>query len=172
MDVKNTCCFSGHRPQKLPFGWNERHKDCVKLKKRLAAEIEKMRKKGVTTFITGMAQGVDLWCAEIVLEQKRLSPKDAIRLIAFIPYEGQADHWTNDIRERYFNVLAQADETKILYKRYNRNCMFKRNRAMVDASSHLIAVFGGERGGTKHIVNCARQKGLDIVFIHPDFFEK
>lgn len=94
MKKENTCCFTGHRPQKLPWGYDEEWEDCVKLKIKLACEIERMRQKGITTFISGMAIGVDLWAAEIVLDLKQAYPKDMIRLYAAIPFEGQADKWS------------------------------------------------------------------------------
>ena len=94
MGKKNTCCFTGHRPQKFPWGYDEEWEDCVKLKLKLACEIEAMWKKGVTTFISGMAIGVDMWAAEIVLDLKSAYPQDTIKLIAAIPYEGQANKWS------------------------------------------------------------------------------
>lgn len=170
MDVKQTCCFSGHRPNKLIFGYDEAHKACAALKVRLALEIGEMHKKGVTTFITGMAQGVDIWCSEIVLELKRAHPEKQVRLAAIIPYKEQADRWPLDMYQRYFNILAAADEVRILHKEYTHSCMYERNRAMVDASAHLIAVFNGAPGGTKYTMDYARKKGLDIVAINPDEF--
>ena len=94
MGKKNTCCFTGHRPQKFPWGYDEEWEDCVKLKLKLACEIEAMWKKGVTTIISGMAIGVDMWAAEIVLDLKSAYPQDTIKLIAAIPYEGQANKWS------------------------------------------------------------------------------
>ena len=165
---QKTCCFTGHRPGKLPFGYDEGHEDCIHLKLKLAAEIEEMRQKGVTTFITGMAQGVDIWCAEIVLDLKRAYPDEEIRLVAVIPYEGQAKRWRQTDQIRYRHILAAADEKVILHANYNNGCMLEGNRYMVNASTHLIAVFGGDKGGTKYTLNYARKKGLDIVVIDPN----
>ncbi len=75
MQKHYTCCFTGHRPQKLPFGFDEQDERCIKLKKQLKAEIETLiTQKQVTHFITGMALGVDLICAEIVKELKEKYP--------------------------------------------------------------------------------------------------
>lgn len=60
MDTKTTCCFTGHRPQKLPFKFDEQHPDCVRLKKLLRQELVRLiTEAGVTHFITGMALGID-----------------------------------------------------------------------------------------------------------------
>ena len=87
INKNTTCCFTGHRPQKLSWGYDEDHADCLKLKAILKEQIEGMIKIGVSTFITGMALGTDIWAAEIVLELKKTHSD--IQLIAAIPHEGQ-----------------------------------------------------------------------------------
>jgi len=168
IDKQNTCCFSGHRPNKLPFGYDEGHPDCLRLKVMLIAKVDQMRKNGVKTFLTGMAQGADLIAAEIVLDVKRAYPGDSLRLVAVVPYEGQADRWTEEYRERYFGILSKADEVIILQKRYTDTCMLERNRYLVGHSSHLVAVSSGAKGGTKYTVDYAVKKGLNVVLINPD----
>jgi uncharacterized phage-like protein YoqJ len=164
----NTCCFTGHRPIKFHYGYDEEHPDCVRLKEVLTVEIEKMRKKGVTTFLSGMAMGVDIWCAEIILNLKQTYPNEEIHLIAVIPHEGQANRWSIEYRERYFNILERADETTTLQTQYTKGCMQARNHYMVNASDHIIAVLNGESGGTKYTVDYAVEQGLDTVVINPD----
>lgn len=61
----NSCCFAGHRPEKLPWGHNEESEGCILLKLKLMVQIEEMRRRGVTTFYTGMAQGVDIFAADV-----------------------------------------------------------------------------------------------------------
>lgn len=56
-----SCCFTEHRPNSLPFGYNEHEESCVKLKAILTDTIEKqITENGVTHFISGMAMGVDM----------------------------------------------------------------------------------------------------------------
>ena len=72
MKVQQTCCFTGHRPEGLPFKTDETHPDCVKLKERLRQEIERLiTEEGVRHFISGMAAGTGLIAAELVLELKK-----------------------------------------------------------------------------------------------------
>ena len=69
-----TCAFTGHRPQNLPFGFNEEDEHCISLKKVLREQIINLiENKGVTHFISGMAIGVDMYAAEIVLGLKASS---------------------------------------------------------------------------------------------------
>ena len=53
-------CFTGHRPEKLT-----RHEKSIM--KDLEKEIRKAVADGLNVFITGMARGVDVWAAQIVL---------------------------------------------------------------------------------------------------------
>lgn len=53
-------CFTGHRPEKLT-----RHEKSIT--KGLENEIRQAVADGLNVFITGMARGVDIWAAQIVL---------------------------------------------------------------------------------------------------------
>jgi uncharacterized phage-like protein YoqJ len=72
--------------------------------------IDEMRMKGVACFLSGMGKGADIHAAEAVIDIRGAYPQDGIQLIAVVPYEGQADLWSKSYRERYFNILAAADE--------------------------------------------------------------
>ena len=56
---KTTCAFTGHRPGRFPWGYNEDDKDCIALKEILTSEIIRLTDMGVTQFLSGMAEGVD-----------------------------------------------------------------------------------------------------------------
>ena len=62
-----TCAFTGHRPSSYKFGYDEEHPDCCKLKALMTLQIVSLIENGVTTFLSGMALGADIWGAEIVL---------------------------------------------------------------------------------------------------------
>ena len=94
-----TCAFTGHRPKGL--GYPESDGRCAALKEKLRTLIIRMmEEEGVTHFISGMAQGVDMYAAEIVLELKEKYPQ--ITLECAIPYERQAVRWPEALRNRYF----------------------------------------------------------------------
>ena len=63
------CAFTGHRPQKLPFGSNESDERCVTLKHCLHDLILRLiEQRNVRHFISGMAIGTDMYAAEIILD--------------------------------------------------------------------------------------------------------
>ena len=74
--VEKTVCFTGHRPQTLKFLWNEECEMCKNLKMQIKNTItELIEKENAIHFISGMALGVDMICAEIVLELKKTYPQ-------------------------------------------------------------------------------------------------
>lgn len=166
-----TCCFTGHRPMKLPFGLDESHPKCNQLKTILKAEIERViTEHHVCQFITGMALGVDQICAEIVLDLKKKYPQ--VVLECAIPYEEQAAQWSPEQRERYFTIVEKCDKETMLQTRYTKDCMQKRNRYMVDHSKYVLAVWDGSfRSGSGQTVRYAQKTGRMITVIRPDTLE-
>lgn len=164
------CAFTGHRPMKFSFGYDEEDERCIRLKLVMAQQIASLIESHVSLFYTGMAQGVDQWGAEIVLDMKRQYPY--VRLIAVLPCETQADKWSVEQRERYFNTLPECDEVITLNAHYTSECMLECNRYLVDHADYLLAVYdGGGKGGTAYTVRYAREKKREIIIIHPDTLE-
>lgn len=163
---KKVCAFTGHRPQNLPFGFNESDERCKKLKELLKFEIERLiTEKGVTTFVSGMALGVDVYAAEIVLEMKKKYPN--VKLEATIPCETQAVKWREKDRDRYYGILEHCDIETLLQTKYTSDCMHKRNEYMVNKSDFLIAVWDGKPSGTGKTVKYAEGIGKSVIRINP-----
>ncbi len=162
-----TCCFTGHRPKGMPFGYDEKSPLCRLIKDRIYIEIKRHIELGVRCFISGMAQGADIWCAEAVAEHRTHRPELNIKLIAVIPYAVQALRWDANYKNRYFSILDAADDVVLISKDYTSGCMHQRNRYMVDISTHLIAVYGGGAGGTRYTLDYARKRGLAVTVINP-----
>ena len=161
-----TCAFTGHRPKSFPWKYNESASDCVLLKEALAAQIEALANRGVTDFLSGMAQGADLWCSQIVLDLKEKNP--ALKLHCVLPCKGQESKWTASAQEHYHSILAQANEVVYVGQEYSRDCMLERNRWLVDRVSILLAVYDGTyRSGTGMTVRYAQKLGREIIIIHP-----
>ena len=102
--MQKRLAFTGHRPESLPFGENENDPRCVRLKAMLLTEIMDRAKAGYDTFYTGCARGMDIVFGRQVLLVKATSYPN-IRLIGVVPHEGQANHWTETWRDRYFDML-------------------------------------------------------------------
>lgn len=164
--IKTTCAFTGHRPKSFLWKYDESATDCVLLKEVLTAQIKALADRGVTDFLSGMAQGADLWCSEIVLDLKKENP--ALMLHCILPCKGQASKWTASAQKRYYSILAQADEVVYVRQEYSRDCMLERNRYLVDHSSFLLAVYNGtQRSGTGATVRHAQRLHREIILVDP-----
>lgn len=150
------CCFTGHRPGKL-------HVSEMQVKATLAAEIEKAYADGYRTFITGMAQGVDIWAGELVLEFKRTHPD--VHIICALPHPDFEKRWSKDWQQRYNAVLSQADLIKTVCNTFNYCAYQIRNEWMVNHCARVIVVYNGEAGGTRNTIEYAQKQDISIVMI-------
>lgn len=161
----NTCCFTGHRPEKLPWRRDETDERCLALKRSLTRELEQAYRDGYRHFICGMARGADFYFCEAVLALRKRHPE--VRLEAAIPCEEQAARWSDGERERYFSLVEQCDVETMVQPHYDRGCMLRRDRYMVDHAERIIAVYDGTLGGTMYTVTYALKRGLELVILPP-----
>ena len=150
---QHQCCFTGHRPEKLKEPETE---IIAGLRREIISAID----DGFVTFISGMARGVDIWAAEIVLSLR--SEYSSIRLICACPYEGFELQWKEEWQRRYKAILDNADTVEYISPRYSRSCFQTRNEWMVNHSARVIAVYNGESGGTRNTIVYAEKHGVDV----------
>ena len=158
---QESCCFTGHRPGKLPWRYNEFDPRCLKLKRRIADAVELAYAQGFRHFLCGMAMGCDLYFCEAVLALRERHPDVTVE--AAIPCPTQADAWPPAQRERYDRLVAACDFETMVSGQYTSTCMLRRDRYLVDHASLLIAAFDGTSGGTRYTVEYALNQGLAIV---------
>lgn len=150
------CCFTGHRPEKL-------HKPEEQVKHDLEVAIQQAIADGFVTFISGMARGVDIWAAQIVLRER--AKNSAIHLVAAVPYKGFESRWQAHWQQEYNFILQYADLVKYISPGYSRDCFQRRNEWMVNRSARVIAVYNGEPGGTRNTIEYARSKEVECLRI-------
>ena len=161
----NTCCFTGHRPEKLPWGSDETDPRCAALKQKIRDAVESAYDGGMRHFICGMARGCDFHFAEAVLTLRR--EKGDVTLEAAIPCAAQSGGWPEADQVRWRSLLAQCDLETLVQEQYTRGCMLRRNRYMVDHSALLIAVYDGVSGGTRHTLEYAIRQKVPFLDIPP-----
>ena len=154
---QHRCCFTGHRPEKLTAPeWL--------IKRELEREIRQAMADGLDVFITGMARGVDIWAGEIVLDIRDAGAP--IRLMCASPFEGFERSWNDEWQRRYNRIMAAADHALFVCNGYSRSCFQIRNEWMVNHSARVIAVFNGEKGGTKNTIDYAKQMKVSINIVN------
>lgn len=160
MEREVTCCFTGHRPNKLPWQSDEADPRCIALKADIQAALETAYDEGYRHFICGMALGCDLYFGEAVIELRKAHPD--VTLEAAVPCEEQPDRWSEEEQTRYRQLLELCDFETMVQHHYTKGCMLRRNRYMVDRSSLLIAAYDGTAGGTMYTVSYAMKQGIAI----------
>ena len=101
-----SCCFSGHRPAKLPWGGNENDPRCMDLKQRLWDAMEAAYEEGYRHFICGMAQGCDFYFCELAI-QLRAKYGD-VSVEAAIPCATQSQSWSAAEQRRWRQLRIQT----------------------------------------------------------------
>ena len=154
------CGFTGHRPEKLPWGTDESDPRCQALKLLIFREAEQAACDGADVFCCGMARGCDLYFAEAVLQMKRTMPE--LRLEGWLPCTGQADRWPEEDRARWERILDACDRVYVVEDYYTDGCMLRRDKAMVEAVDELISVWDGSQSGTGWTVRYAKRQGKKL----------
>lgn len=155
------CGFTGHRPEKLPWGYDETDPRCQALKLRLEQLVQEQITVGVGTFLCGMARGCDFYFAEAVLRWKETGRP--VRLEALLPCPEQAERWRTEDRQRYLALLERCDAVYILESGYSQGCMLRRNRAMIERADRIVSVWDGSPGGTEATVRYAGRMGVEVI---------
>ena len=156
------------------------------------AAVREFYTHGFRYFLSGMAEGFDLWAADEVLNLRNGledgidskgdiigventigsgdvaggagEPTD-IKLIAVVPFEGQAGNYPAAAARLYRKVLEGADSKEILSEHYFPECFHRRNDWLVEHASAVICYFDGQSGGTQYTVSRARRAGLPVYNI-------
>ena len=150
---QKTCCFTGHRilpKEQIPF-----------IRARLEEEVLRLIHQGVLYYGCGGARGFDTLAAQTVLKLRREFP--CIRLILVLPCPNQTKNWTAEEIRQYDEIRKQSDKVVMIHDTYTPDCMFQRNRHLVDYSGHCICYLTRKTGGTAYTVRYAWRKGLHIV---------
>ncbi len=153
---KHRVCFTGHRPEKLDISESE-------VKFALFQEIMKSIENGFYVFISGMARGVDMWAAEIILDLKEKYL--GIKLIAAVPFRGFEHNWSQESQTQYNEILSKADYVRYICPQFSYRSYQIRNEWMVNHSAKVIAVWNGGNSGTKNTIDHANKCGVELVHI-------
>lgn len=163
--ICKACAFTGYRPSKMPWGYDERDARCMEFKFRLRESLEYLIGKGYVDFLSGGALGFDLMAAEMVLSLREKYPW--IRLIMVLPFDGQADKWSREQRQRWLDIIEASDKVVHVSQEYDRGVFFRRNHYLVDNANLMLAAYDGQPGGTAGTVAYARRHGVKVLRIAP-----
>lgn len=159
--------FSGHRPDKITGYKASPHTVEVALRKALSEEILRLCNEGATTFLSGMAPGVDLWAADEVLRLRGEGQIGGdVRLVLAVPYPNFDRSFAKEWRSLYHFILEAADEVVYLSQGYHHGCYHRRNDYLAEQADVVVAYYEGSEGGTRYTLRKAEKQGKSIVNLH------
>ena len=154
IDKSKALCVSGHRVIGNDL-------DVDKLTEVFNQAVE----SGYRYFLIGMAIGFDTLCFKILQRIKNARTEKDIKLIACVPCKEQDAKFTEKQKEEYSLMLANADHIEYVSLSYNKWCMQKRNRFLVDNSSVIVSYLRKNTGGTFYTINYAKTAGIKIILM-------
>jgi len=129
----------------------------ARLEKAIVEQIE----KGVRFFGAGGALGFDTLAAQTVLRLREKYPD--IKLVLVLPCLTQTRGWPAGDAAEYERIKALADKVVCISQAYTPDCMFRRNRHLVDHSGVCICCLTRDTGGTAYTVRYARKQGIPVI---------
>lgn len=162
-EIGTTCCFSGPRPKNYPWGNNKERES--KIAEKLKIAVREAIERGYRHFISGMAAGIDMLAAKIVLQMRENMPDKRITLEAAIPFPDQPRRWKEETKLEYESILSRCDKVHFFADAFSVAAYKERDQYMVDHSSLLIAVPGKLNGGTARTIAFAKELKCEVVLI-------
>lgn len=169
---EKTACFTGHRPEKIPFDTNHKfYRDAISSVIYLHAYEAVGR--GYDAFLCGMQRGIDVLAGLAILRLREVYGQ--IRLICVSPYRSEISSRKGKDLDEYSMLEERCDCFIALGEKYTPDCYRRRNEFMVDHSSLIIGAVADQRSGTGQTLRRAQKMGLtveriDLVKFASDYF--
>jgi len=171
--MPKTIAFTGHRPDKLPGGWDDtdgKQKEMVDwLKKKLAKEA----RNGRFYIVDGGALGWDQIALEASLKLVGLYSPIMITIVE--PHKYFWAKWRPEQIEKYMQLKYSSTDTprKVVVLHdggYAAWKMLKRDEWMVNNCDELWAYYDGSpKGGTAFTIEYAKKKGVKIRNLYDEY---
>lgn len=115
-------------------------------------------RKNVTRIISGGALGFDQALAGAAYQL-------SVPFSLFLPFEGMDSRWPEESRAKFRRMVEAADEVRVISDRKSRNAAYlRRDEAMVDECTEVVAMWDGrDGGGTHHTVRYAERLGRSVT---------
>ena len=170
-----SCAVAGPKPTRFKFGYKEDNSLCRKIKKAMLRQFRRLyRKRGVRRFYIGGAIGVNLWAGELLLKLKEEPGYEDLELAVILPFPGHDAKWDVRSRKRLEYLVWHSVEHLTVGTEDCQESYISQNRYLVDHAQYLVAVSEEHREqetGSFQVTAYAREKGLEIIYIHPDTAE-
>lgn len=156
---------TGHRLHKLPGYRGERSASDLR-KTLLVLAMDKLEEWHPDLVISGMATGWDL---AIAMGAMMLN----VPFHAYVPFEGQDKLWPEADRSAYRGLLDEATDVRVFSPIETVAAYHERDMAIVDASTQMLALYGGDpRTGTGRTITYAEGWLVPVSNVMSEFMER
>ena len=148
------------------FGHHVSDKIRVQLVKLFRREMQHAVRDGVKLFRIALQFGSSIWLAEEMIRlRERCFPQ--IKVHVYISHETQANDWTEEWREPYYDIQAQADEVFILGEKLSAGVFRRQNRLLLQDVGRLLLVHDSMLGGrADKLSHIAEKRGVEVQMLH------
>lgn len=161
--MKRTICFDGPIYDHLHHGVDENSKECQHIKEELINIIDSLIKEGECEVLSGVRRGIEMWTAEIVLDKMEVYPN--ISLTCICPYEEQPTYWSEDHRERYFNIHQLCSKLIMLEKHYDVDSLQKLDDYLMNHCDTVITIQGYEESDR---IKKAKELNKNVIIVNKE----
>lgn len=161
MTTYPTVALTGHRPQSLTAQQAAWVQVTLALVARRFADVY-----GTRAAVSGLALGCDTWWALSALAA-------GLELVAFVPFEAQADRWADADRTLWLALRAAATSEHLVSPGgYDVKALHARNDMLIRSADAVIAVVRSDKpdGGAASALGKALAAGKPVLRIDPTVF--
>jgi uncharacterized phage-like protein YoqJ len=139
--------ISGYKPFELGI-FKKDHPSAYFIKAAIKKELFPKIEDGLEWILISGQLGVELWAAEVVYEIQAQFPE--LKLAVITPFLDQEASWSENNKEWYESVLAQADFIDSVTKKgYEKPWQFRlKNQFFIDKSNALLLLYDLEKEGS------------------------
>ena len=135
MEGNKLCSVAGKSIFFMDYGLDEKYYKYIDMKLAISKKLSELIGLGVDGFICSAEYGFPLWVCEILLGMRSFNKA---KLFIVMPFEEQAVKWTDEVRERFYDVHANADEVKMIRRQYHEDCYRICDKIIVDKGDMLL----------------------------------
>lgn len=153
-----TCTIISTGEELLTENKNEYEPPYPQIKAELQMLISGLYAQGYDTFYCSGEYGIPLWAAEIIILSEQSCA--GLQLHIVMPYEEQAAHWSEELRDRWFRVHEKADSVTLASTRFHPDYYSETDRMMIEKSDLLVIC--GKETDLPDAARYAEMQGIEI----------
>lgn len=131
--------------------------------------LQLIAESAVTHFIVSVERGAPLEALSLLLA---LRETKAIQVDCLIPFEEQHIDWPEELRDRYFSLIARCDQELLLQTSFSLVCYRESARRLLSDCDTIVLLWNGRPSDAADAARLAVQKRRRVIQIDPHLLGK